>query len=109
MNENEFGIPIEARGLRLCVIRKTKDGERLDLCEPVIFTKGYSSVITVLRRAKICGHIGKFGQSINEYGGDWWADVMNADGDWIDVIPMSRDAWNSLKNHWMRCKLEVAA
>ncbi len=93
-----FGIPQDACGLRLCVIRQTRDGERLDLCETVIFANGAGAVDTVLRRAKISGDIGRFGQSIVEYGGDWWADVMNANGDLIDVLPMSREAWNSLKN-----------
>ena len=31
---------------------------------------------------------------------------IDANGDWSETIALSREAWNSLKNHWMRCRIE---
>lgn len=90
-------IPLDAVGLRLCKV--TNDD--LVLCEGVIFDKGRSAVDTVLRRAAVSGLVGPIGQT-----GDYWADFLNADGDWTETIALSRQAWNKLKNHWMRCRID---
>lgn len=92
-------IPGDAVGLRLCKMR----GDELVLCEPVLFEKGRAAVHTTLRRAQICGRIGPIGET-----GDFWADFLNESGDWSETIALSRDAWNSLKNRWMRCKMDSA-
>lgn len=85
------GIPETATGFSLCVIR----GDRLDVCEGIHFNNGYAAVDTLFRRAQICGWVGQFGQSVGE--GCWFADLLDAAGDTLDVIPMSREAWNYLK------------
>ena len=90
-------IPHDAHGLRLCKMR----GDRLILCEPVIFCRGRPAVDTVLRRAAISGKVGPIGET-----GDFWADFINLDGDWEETIALDRDAWNGLKNRWMRCRVE---
>lgn len=88
-------IPKEAGGFSLCVIRRRKGGEQLDVCEGVHFKGGYAAVDTLFRRAQIYGWVGKFGQSVGD--GCWFADLLDASGDTLDVIPMSREAWNYLK------------
>lgn len=89
-------IPADAVGLRLCKVR----GDRLIGCEPVLF-QSRDAVDMVLRRAAICGSVGPIGET-----GDFWADFLNENGDWSETIALSREAWNSLKNHWMRCRVE---
>ncbi|MCW3477389.1 hypothetical protein OL599_22730 [Rhodovastum sp. RN2-1] len=92
-------LPPETQGLRLC---KVIHG-RLAMCEGVRFPGGAPAVDTVLRRAAISGRVGPVGET-----GDYWADLLDANGDWFDTVALGRDAWNSLKNHWMRCKVESA-
>jgi hypothetical protein len=94
-----FYIPIEAVGLRLCRILS---GNRLRVRERVKFVAGAPAVSTVLQRAQISGHVGKVGGE----NGDYWADLINNAGDWFETIPLDRGSWMSLKNHWMRCKVE---
>ena len=89
-------VPNTAVGLRLCKIV----GERLVCCEDVVFERGAPAVDIVLRRASISGKVGPIGET-----GDYWADFLSADGDWFDTIALSREAWNSLKGKWMRCKV----
>ena len=91
-------IPNNVVGLRLCKVTKA---DKLILCEAIEFKKGAPAVDMVLRRAAIFGPIGPIGET-----GDYWADLMIANGDWIDTIALSRDAWNGLKNYWMRCRIE---
>jgi hypothetical protein len=90
-------IPADAVGLRLCKIVTNN----LVMCEPVAFVRGRPAVNTVLRRAAISGEVGPVGET-----GDYWADFMDKDFDWTETIALSREAWNGLKNHWMRCKVE---
>ena len=41
--------------------------------------------------------------------GDFWADFLIDDnGTWDETVALDRDAWNSLKNHWMRSKIASA-
>lgn len=91
-------IPVDAVGLRLCKMR----GENLILCEPIVFEHGRVAIDTILRRAKVSGKIGPIGET-----GDYWADFINSNGDWEETIALSREAWNGLKNHWMRCRHET--
>lgn len=90
-------IPSNATGLRLCKMV----GERLLMTEDVQFVNGRDSVDTVLRRAAISGKVGPIGET-----GDYWADFLEADGGWSETVALDRSSWNSLKNHWMRCKMD---
>lgn len=89
-------LPEWATGLRLC---KIVNGD-LHMSEEVQFLHGWSGVDTVLRRAAISGVVGPLGET-----GDFWADLLNSNGDWDETIALDRDAWNSLKNRWMRCRM----
>jgi hypothetical protein len=89
-------IPEEAKGLRLCKIVK----EELVVCETVIFERGYPAVQTILNRAQVSGEVGPVGET-----GDYWADLMSDEQTWFDTVKLDRKAWNSLKNHWMRCRI----
>ncbi len=90
-------IPDEVTGLRLC---KVTSKDQLVLCEEVHFTKGAQAIRTVLNRARISGPVGPVGET-----GDFWADLMTSNGDMAETISLSREAWNSLKNKWMRCRV----
>lgn len=90
-------LPQDAAGLQLCKVVR----EKLILCEEVMFSNGRSAVENTLRRADVSGTVGPLGQT-----GDFWADVLNADGDMIDNIALDRGSWNSLKNRWMRCRIQ---
>lgn len=91
-------LPAECVGLRLCRM----SGERLLLCEPVIFTSGRHGVHTVLRRAAISGKVGPFGET-----GDHWADLLTNPHNWIDTVALDAASYRALKTRWMRCKLET--
>lgn len=92
----QFNIPDDAHGIRLAVLRPEKGGgERLDLCETIMFTRGASALDTLLRRAEICGWVGQYGQGVGD--GSHFADLMQENGDSLDVLPLSREAWNYIK------------
>lgn len=91
-----FDIPKEVTGLRLCKIVKG----RLKVSEDVHFVMGRSGVDTVLRRAELAGKVGPIGEA-----GDYWADLLVGNGDWIETIALDKSSWSSLKNHWMRCRM----
>ncbi len=84
-------------GLRLCKIIRN---DELHMSETVMFLNR-SAVVTVLNRASICGHVGG---PINR-DANFWADQFDGQGDHIGEILLDRKSWNSLKNHWMRCKM----
>lgn len=88
----------ETVGLRLCKIVGDDD---LRLAEAVHFAGGRPAVLTVLNRASICGHVG----GPMDRDTNFWADQMNSNGDLIGEIRLDRESWNSLKNHWMRCRM----
>lgn len=95
-----FDLPPDAAGIRLCKVLRN---DELVLCEVVVFEKGRAAVDTVLRRAAISGKVGPIGGT-----GDFWADLMNSDGDTIvETIALDRKAWNSIKRKWARCKIEA--
>lgn len=88
----------ETTGLRLCKMV----GDDLRLAEEIQFPAGRQAVLTVLNRASIAGHVGG---SIDQTS-NWWADQMDADGSLIGEICLDRRSWNSLKNRWMRCRMQ---
>lgn len=96
MSKSPLNIPAEATGLCLCKVVC----DELIRCEEVQFTKGHAAVVTTLLRARIAGTVGPVGKT-----GDYWADILNKDGDWFETIALDRGSWNSLKNHWMRCRI----
>lgn len=89
-------LPASTVGLRLCKAR----GDALILCEAVRL-QSQAHVDMILRRAAISGSIGEVGET-----GDYWADLLDANGDMTETIALSREAWNGLKNHWLRCRIE---
>lgn len=92
-------LPENAVGLRLCKMI----GERLVVSEVILFAKGRVAVDTTLRRAAISGKVGPMGET-----GDYWADIFVDENTWVDTIALDRNSWNSLKNRWMRCRMENA-
>lgn len=100
MSANLDKLPDACVGLRLYRIDSK---ERLLACETVIFKGGRGAVDTVLRRAAIAGRV--------EVGGDikdHFADCVEADGSWSETVALDAKSYASLKNKWMRCKLEPA-
>jgi hypothetical protein len=92
-----LGLPDETVGLRLCRHR----GDDLILYEGIRFAAGRDGADTVLRRAALAGRV--------EVGGeiqDHFADVLDDNGDIIETVSLDRGSFNSLKNHWMRCKVD---
>ena len=99
-------VPEEAVGLRLCKVPPKYD---LVHYETIIFERGFKGVQTTLLRAAIAGTVGPIGKTCDpdvKYG--WWADFINKDGAWFDTVSLDRGSFNSLKNRWMRCKIESA-
>lgn len=77
-------------GLRLCWV--TPSGE-LRLYKSVHFTRGRAAVDTILRRAQICGSV-----EINGPVSDYFADVMDGNGDWEEVVSLDRGSFMYLKD-----------
>lgn len=97
-------LPANACGLKLY---KINSRDELIACESVIFTGGRDAVNTTLRRAGIAGRV-----EVEPEGQlpDFYADVLTSeDGDWEASVALDRKSYASLKNHWMRCKLEPVA
>lgn len=91
-------IPKEAVGLRLARI----DGrENLILCEGVKFANGRAAVETTLRRANLSGKV-EIGGTIQNH----FADVLDDGGDIVETVALDRRSYSSLKNHWMRCRVQ---
>lgn len=86
-----FGIPETATGFVL----QRLSGDSLISTEHVVFPDGFLAVDTILRRAEICGWVGKFGCAVGD--GNHFIDIFDANGDMLDVLPMSREAWSYLK------------
>lgn len=95
----EKDVPTEAAGLMLCKIVGEDD---LRISEVVTFASGRPAVITTLNRANLAGHVGGGIDSESRY----WADLVNSDGDTIGEVRLDRESWNSLKKHWMPCKMQ---
>lgn len=95
-------LPTATCGLRLYKINAR---EQLIACEAVIFAGGRDAVNTVLRRAAISGWV-----EVEPEGPlpDFYADVLtSADGAWEASVALDRKSYASLKNRWMRCKLNT--
>lgn len=92
-------LPRVAAGLRLARIDKR---DNLLLCEAVLFDSGWVGVETTLRRAAISGRVEIGGEVV-----DHFADVLDANGDIVEVIALDRRSYSALKNRWMRCKVEM--
>lgn len=95
-------LPPDARGLRLCKMR----GEELILYEIVMFDRGRPAVLTTLNRAELSGRVEVEGSYEGDLG-DFWADVMSDPDNMVSTVRLDRGSWNSLKNHWMRCRLDM--
>ena len=89
-----------ACGLKLH--RHDKRGELIS-CELIMFSAGYDAVNTVLRRAAISGAVKcePFEDSM-----DYFADVFVSEDEWTQTVALDRNSYASLKNRWMRCKVE---
>lgn len=92
-------IPEDATGLRLC--RINKKGELL-LCERVQFVRGRDAVHTALRRAALSGRVEVDGKIENHF-----ADILDREGSFSLTVALDAKSYSSLKNKWMRCKLET--
>ena len=96
--EFESDIEPETVGLMLCKVVN----DELRIAEPVMFENGRDAVLTALNRARLSGHVGG---SIDE-DTMFWADQLNSDGAPVGEIRLNRGSWRSLKNRWMRCKMQ---
>lgn len=92
-------LPSNAVGLRLARIDSQ---QRLSLCEAVRFRDGRKAVDTTLRRAAMSGRVEINGEIKNHF-----ADVLDDNGDIIETVALDRLSYAALKNHWMRCKVEM--
>lgn len=90
-------LPALASGLCLC----RHKGDELILCESVIFPGGAAVVDMVLRRAAISGRV-----EIDGEIADYFADVLNANGDIIETVALDAGSYRALKTKWMRCRVE---
>ena len=77
--------------------------DNLIACELVLFERGLPAINTVLRRAALSGtvQVEPFDQSP-----DYFADVYTSPSTSEQTILLNRDSYRSLKNHWMRCRIE---
>lgn len=96
--DTAFKLPPETSGLQLARITKS---EMLILCEPVVFDGGKGAVDMVLRRAVISGRV-EVGGEIKSH----FADVLDKNGGMIETVALDSKSYGSLKNHWMRCKVQ---
>ena len=92
-------LPADAMGLKLY---KHNSRDELVACELVMFAK-QGAVNTVLRRAGLSGRVEVCPDQIENY----FADIYLPDQTWSESVALDRDSYRSLKNHWMRCKLEA--
>lgn len=91
-------LPADAIGLKL--YRHGKHD--LIACESVIFRAGRDGVDTTLRRAALAGRVEIGGKIENHF-----ADILvDEAGTWTETVALDAASYRSLKNHWMRCKLE---
>jgi hypothetical protein len=92
----------KACGLRL--IRFA--GDKTHYCEPVYFVNGRNAVDTVLRRARLSGRVEIDGEVVGDKA--YQADVLiGPDGEWDQHVALDAKSYSSLKNHWMRCKVDA--
>ena len=94
---NMTQLPPDATGLKLHRIDKR---DNLVSCEPVQFVRGRAAVDTVLRRAAISGLV-----EVDGPISDYFADILNENGEWEHTVSLDARSYRALKNHWMRCKV----
>lgn len=96
--QNREKLPAESVGLKLYRINQR---EELIGCEDVVFDNGYAAVDTMLRRAVLAGRVEVEGKIANHF-----ADVLDSGGSMVSTVALDAQSYSSLKNHWMRCKVE---
>ena len=94
-------LPEEAVGLRLARIDSR---DNLILCETCMFKDGRGAVQTTLVRASLAARV-DIGGEIKDH----FADVMDAEQSIIEIVALDAKSYSSLKNHWMRCKVDRPA
>lgn len=92
----------EAKGIRL--YKHTGRDNRLVACEVVMFSRGRAAVELTLRRASLAGRV-----QVEPFDGemDFFADIFTSENEWSQTVLLDRGSYRSLKNHWMRCRLET--
>jgi hypothetical protein len=95
---------LDPAAIGLCLHRHDAR-DNLIACELVIFRKGASAVNTVLRRASLSGFVKvePFDEPM-----DYFADVYVSETEFTQSVLLDRGSYRSLKNKWMRCKLDRA-
>ncbi len=76
--------------VRLCRINKQED---LILYEPIVLTKGYAAVDTILRRAAIFCHV-----EVNGENHTYFADLMDNNAQWVDSVSLDAGSFRYLKD-----------
>ncbi len=77
--------------------------EELILCETVTFDGGRPVVDMMLRRAQLAGRVEPNGEIQNHF-----ADIMDESGyTLLTTVALDAKSYSILKNHWMRCRVQV--
>lgn len=96
---------LDPNAIGLCLHRHDRN-DNLVACELVIFRNGASAINTTLRRAALSGvvKVEPFDERM-----DYFADVFVSETEFTQSILLDRKSYASLKNRWMRCRLDRAA
>jgi hypothetical protein len=90
-------LPTDACIVRLYKIIK----EELIACNAAEFYDKRKAIDIVLRRAALAGRV-----EIEGDIKDHFADVYNTNGDMVATVALDASSYRSLKNKWMKCKIE---
>lgn len=91
-------VPETAKVVRL--YKHGRDGA-LIACVGIEFAGGAPAIDTALRRAAISGYVEVGGQL-----GDYFADLLDANGDIVENVALDRASYGALKNRWMRTTID---